>query len=181
MLKRVQLLIGVVCVFVSWNASASSLDTLKKKFHMESVSSSTAPASTPPQCTTNTDCSDHGTCTDGQCVCDHGYLTVDGYGNCGYDQKSWGGAFAGAWFSFTGAANWYLGRFGEAAGQLGTTVVTAVLSGISGCKENQSTGKNFALALSTLGFGVLFSWTVADLIRIGTNSVTDGNDQPLAK
>jgi hypothetical protein len=185
-MKCLQFWIGVVCVFVSLNALASSTDTLKKKFHMlsesSSSSSSTAPAPTPTQCATAADCSDHGVCTNEQCVCDNGYITVEGYGNCGYEQKKQGTAVGLSVLHFTGAAYFYLGRVKEAVAQVVMSVVgigsTIALLVVKSPNVNQCFG-----TIAALEAGAMATWTILDFFRFIVNdeTVTDGNGQRLAE
>jgi hypothetical protein len=180
-MQRVVFAVLTACCLLSLNASASSLDTLKKKFNIESESSSTAPA-TDKQCTDNSGCSDHGTCTDGQCECDHGYLTVEGYGNCAYEQKSWGKAFGLVWINLTGAAYWYIGRIPEAMGMLGTTVVSVGAGTLSATSPEGSLQQLYFYRATWFSAMVAGIWNFVDLWRFGFNdkSVTDKHGQRLA-
>jgi hypothetical protein len=150
-----------LCALVTWNASASSLDTLKKKFHIESDSSSTA-------------ASVNATCADG-------YLTVEGDGNCGYKQKSWSMALGLTTFHPAGVPYWYLDRFGKAAGAFTTSLASVLAWFVSGGMPDGSFKKMATLGFARVAACAEVIWWIVDFVRTGIGDMTDGNGQPLAK
>jgi hypothetical protein len=173
----------------SLSASAGSLETLREKLGSKSSKASaqgTLDVSAgigSTSCTTNQDCTSHQECSSGQCVCEDGYITVEGGATCGYNQKSQSTAMGlTAGFGWMGGQYYYLHRWKEAGAatalSVGGTAVAFTAGGIAkhcGAQSYKTVTKTI-LGLVWIPAAI---WEVVDLFRVGFNKLRDSNDQKL--
>jgi hypothetical protein len=154
-------------------------------------------ADTPPAqafdiCTTDADCSGHGTCVvaTGVCNCESGFITpTTGGAQCAYEQKSqhkaiWLQTCCGA----LGAAEYYVGNYDVGTKKLLLTsgAGVAIIGGyalafIAGFDRRPGAGLA-AFVLVPVGLAAAitsFGWYVVDDLMFAFNFRTDGNGQLL--
>lgn len=115
------------------------------------------------QCKFDYDCGSNGVCktvafNTTNCICNHGYITVENYSVCGYKQKTKLELFLESFFVGSLGVDWF------------------VLANVNGYNPVYAVAGSFKL-LTLGGIGI---WWLVDWIRILCNSFNDGQGQPLA-
>lgn len=126
-------------------------------------------------CTSDDNCNNNGVCNKNTCICNIGYTTYNSITKCNYKQKDQLIAFfLSLLLGIFGADQLYMGNYIIAIPKISITIVTICIFCSYKIDNNEIKEKtSCSLYLFSL---IVFAWYISDVVMIGLNNYTDGNE-----